>query len=814
MPSLPRFASIFCFCAFAPLSLSAQSFDDWIWYDSPVAPARIYDLKSGQDGALWMAGETKILRFDGNNWLGFDYTDAGISIAPYKSIYDFAFAPDGKIWCSVTSRVLELDPVANTWVLHDPLNGQPNSNAFDIDVHADGRVWWLAFPGFYSNEGGSWNTHHFNFPGVEIVGNNHRQLLIDDEQTSWFVTPSSICFDPPACFTPAGVIEYDGSDTIAHDGAGLGFPDASSIFMVRNKNGKPLLVINPNGGLTMAPKPVLLPFENGTWQAPVEVPFNFYVQAVCSNPQGDVWIAGQDDLIKALVVCRKADGSWQQFDLDPQKIENFTSVYADSTGNFWASGYVPEFVNGTIVYKGALGLLPSSAFKAQGRVFVDANNNGSADAGESGLPHNIVQVNPGPAYVMTNVMGDYTAALPGEGSYTSEAVVPQYCTQTLPAAGGQNFSVTNAAPVAAPIDFGIFPDYDATDVSATLTALNPARPGFTVCYRIDYQNEAPKTADGTVSCTFDSSLLFQSASVVPVSNVNNTLVFNFNGLEWMAAGSIEICFQMPVDAVLGNVLHAFGQIAPSTGTDLDLPDNGFAINQTVVGTFDPNIKEVLPKGVGDDGKIAPETPFLEYTVHFQNTGTDTAFTVILTDSVRTHLDITTFRMLAASHDYRLDLYDNRVLRWTFPDIKLPDSTTNEVRSHGFVKFRIGLNPGLPFGTVLENNADIYFDFNQPVRTNTVVNTISDISGVVLPANAAAPCEWNVAQAGNYLKISGLPVGSLAEIVVMDAQGKVACTGRMGEGTAALWTGNLPAGIYFVSLHGQNLCRETRRIFRN
>ena len=40
-----------------------------------------------------------------------------------------------------------------------------------------------------------------------------------------------------------------------------------------------------------------------------------------------------------------------------------------------------------------------------------------------------------------------------------------------------------------------------------------------------------------------------------------------------------------------------------------------------------------------------------------------------------------------------------------------------------------LKPGLAVGTVIKNTADIYFDYNQPVRTNTTVNTISTALGI-------------------------------------------------------------------------------------
>jgi hypothetical protein len=48
-----------------------------------------------------------------------------------------------------------------------------------------------------------------------------------------------------------------------------------------------------------------------------------------------------------------------------------------------------------------------------------------------------------------------------------------------------------------------------------------------------------------------------------------------------------------------------------------------------------------------------------------------------------------------------------------------DSFTNEPLSHGFVKFKIRLKEDVVIGDEIENTAFIYFDFNEPIQTNTV-----------------------------------------------------------------------------------------------
>jgi hypothetical protein len=65
----------------------------------------------------------------------------------------------------------------------------------------------------------------------------------------------------------------------------------------------------------------------------------------------------------------------------------------------------------------------------------------------------------------------------------------------------------------------------------------------------------------------------------------------------------------------------------------------------------------------------------------------------------------------------------RELVFTFENILLPDSTTNFEGSLGHVYFQVKPRAGLVPGTVIENTAAIYFDFNAPIITNTTFHTI-------------------------------------------------------------------------------------------
>src|SRR5678816_2131846 len=109
----------------------------------------------------------------------------------------------------------------------------------------------------------------------------------------------------------------------------------------------------------------------------------------------------------------------------------------------------------------------------------------------------------------------------------------------------------------------------------------------------------------------------------------------------------------------------------------------------VFGPQDPNDKQAFPSGVQAEHLIVPNRQ-VEYVVRFQNTGNDTAFHVVIRDTLDTDLNIFSISPGVASHPYTFKLYGPRIAEWKFPGIALPDSNINFDASQGFVTFTICL----------------------------------------------------------------------------------------------------------------------------
>jgi uncharacterized repeat protein (TIGR01451 family) len=220
----------------------------------------------------------------------------------------------------------------------------------------------------------------------------------------------------------------------------------------------------------------------------------------------------------------------------------------------------------------------------------------------------------------------------------------------------------------------------------------------------------------------------------------------------------------------------------------------------VTGSYDPNDKTGYPTGVTSEHFVYPNQQ-LQYVVRFQNTGTDTAFTVIVRDTLDTDLDIFSVVPGVASHDYHFYMHGPRVLEWTFYNILLPDSNVNEPESHGFLTFTVNQNSNLPNGTVINNEADIYFDFNAPVITNQTIHTVNEFIQYIVPVNIVSSDKSilklfpNPAENVVYAETGKLNKGTKLEIFNMSG-----CKMYSLPVTSEITTidiSHLPKGVYVV-----------------
>lgn len=397
-----------------------------------------------------------------------------------------------------------------------------------------------------------------------------------------------------------------------------------------------------------------------------------------------------------------------------------------------------------------------------GTSWYDVNGDCIHDPGEVGIPGSILSVEPGGHLILTHGDGDFLLALPS-GEYTLSQTDPTL----VPICPSPPVAFTiGTAPVALDLANGSTQELDLR-VWANSSA---ARPGFDHFLYARATNLSPQPSGPvTLTVIYDPALIYLNATPAPTSVVGNILTW-----EWPAFGSFEdqlvnAQFTLPPGVPLGTVLNS-SFTATNTLPEVDLTNNTVVEDRAVTGSYDPNDKTARTSSRSSEQfYFIGNDEYIDYTIRFQNTGTDTAFTVVITDTLSADYDMSSFQASVCSHPCTVDFKVGRVVEWTFADILLPDSNVNEAASHGLASFRIKLNEPVLAGTVVENTANIYFDFNEPVITEPsvlVAEFSTGIADIALPTLQLSPNP-----ATDQIILRGISDGSLSSIHVLAIDGR-------------------------------------------
>lgn len=238
----------------------------------------------------------------------------------------------------------------------------------------------------------------------------------------------------------------------------------------------------------------------------------------------------------------------------------------------------------------------------------------------------------------------------------------------------------------------------------------------------------------------------------------------------------------------------------------------------VIGSYDPNDKTAFPAGYSDEHFIDKDQQ-LEYLIRFQNTGTDTAFTVMIQDVLDPNLDITTFRPKAASHPYEVVILENDSIQFVFNDILLPDSSTNLIESNGYIRFTISPEPGIELGTVIKNQAAIFFDFNEPIITNEVFHTIGEDFVLLTDVTSLDRIQPEVINYPNptkgqwFLKVNNWTGQERLDLVLTDALGRIITREIVDDDGVNLDVSDYSSGVYFWKLESSRGIESSGRLIR-
>lgn len=375
--------------------------------------------------------------------------------------------------------------------------------------------------------------------------------------------------------------------------------------------------------------------------------------------------------------------------------------------------------------------------------------------------------------------------------------LPSYFDLTCPPSGVHDLGTQTTD--SAGLDFGFFPNDTIQDLYVDGWA-GVARPGQVHHIWLYAKNMGASVPNSSLTFTHDPNVTYVSASPLPSTYdpVTRTLT-------WIPLGILPLQHQqfivhtlVDTTMLMGDTLCHTTLLSPIAG-DVTPANNVDTLCRIVTTSYDPNDKQVEPMGDGRSGNVDISQEWFTFTVRFQNTGNDTAFYVRIRDTIDNDFILTSLDPLGASHPYTLTFTEDRGLQFAFDNILLPDSGTNPEGSQGFVRYRIRKKDGLGIGTTLTNKAAIYFDFNEPVITNTTINTLvqqtnTGISQPELPGLMVYP---NPAE--DRLTVNS-PDVQLTRIQLSDLHGRTLMQVGTPQPEVELDVAHLAPGLYLLQVY--------------
>ena len=450
----------------------------------------------------------------------------------------------------------------------------------------------------------------------------------------------------------------------------------------------------------------------------------------------------------------------------------------------------------------------SSLDKIKGHVFVDLNNNGIKEPNESYFSGLWVETVKGNQTLKSRTDADGLFVNEVDtGSYSTTVNLEKSYYNIHPAAKQSTFSAYNLKDS---FDFGLVPIPGKKDLKIKLFPVDNIRPGSTAQYKIVYTNDGTETLNNVVvNMVKFSKTTFLSSVPTQNSILNDTISWNIGTLSPLASSTISITLKAdpPPGISIGNSIKFSCSIEPLVNDETPL-DNRDTLVQVVGGSFDPNSKDDDLAGVFPFDQL--QTKSIDYTIQFQNTGTDTAFNIVIRDTLSAKLDSSSIQMISASHPYQLTIKEGNKLTWTFNDIKLLDSNHNEPASHGYITYSIKPKSNLVLGDTIKNTASIYFDFNLPEKTNTEI-TVLKLPPPPQPVVSGIASEYCSNQGVQKGKIINLPSANSGITVTAKLDGNPLSIAS--DSTFSFDVGTLSEGVHalliaFVNPGGSDSLLQT------
>jgi fimbrial isopeptide formation D2 family protein len=673
------------------LSLATVAQNEWYRIPNISSSLAIRNINIMQDGGLWLGTYNNgAMKLAGSNWITYDTSNSGISD---NDVREISKDSQGNFWMATWNKLSKYNPTAQTWQNYN-ISGVSLDILYSVEIDAQDRI-WVGTDGGANPEDGLYlqNTGAFYNAANSALDSNWITFLEKDRLGKIWAGGQSI-------------VKIDGTTLTGTTMESIGFPSTSSAMAIGFNSSNHIWVAAYGGGLG---------YYNGTT-------WTIYTPANSGLPETSLWSLTVDQNDNVWIGTEnsgvvKFDGvNWTIFNTSNSPITSnrIDALNCDSLNNIWIA---PTY-GGLLVYN------QNGPASVKGNVFYDLNSDNIRQTNEPFVKNAIVSTATGNYYGVSDSNGNYKTNILTAGSYTLSAhpernYVANVSPSTVPLSINESF-----VPLVQ--NFAVHLQSNINDVSVIVTPHSPPRLGFSSVYSVTVTNLGTTNAANTAVQFHADNILTIDAVTGNPSITNNLINWTIPSLGIDESITFEVTASVPNDILLMGT-YITTSASCTLSNDVDLSNNSITLPEIVVSSFDPNEKDVLPNGVGPAGNIPLDTQQLDYTVHFQNTGTYEAWRVIVSDEISPNLDLNTLKTVASSDAYTVAISRDRKVTWTFNSINLPYASQDELGSQGFVRFTIKPKQGAVYGDVITNKANIYFDYNPPIITNQTTNTFFDFS---------------------------------------------------------------------------------------
>jgi len=649
--------------------------DSYTSYNTEIFPlgTNYYnDIIADCENNIWLSGRGVLTKFDGENWKNFTDAQTGFNGTPREAVID---PTNCDIWFSFYSSGL-----GNTDL------GRYNGSDFEV----------------FSLEVGSANSVDVSDNGIVYIGTNQNGLGQYINDTWEYFNEENA---PINNYVFSVKVQSDETVWVASYGAGIARKKGTE-WTVFDSSNSPVedyttrIIFDNNENVWVRSGAGLAKYDGTSWET-----FSFGlppsgVNFIVEDHIGNYWIGTQ---VGALY--------WNGFDLIKFDVTN-SNIGSNSTRDIHI-----DPTNGDVWFLHDTGVSVLRDFHSKnsinGIVFFDADQDGIFDSNEDvRLPNQKITLLPDSSIAITNNSGAY-------GFYPKDTTDYQLTYHPnlpyIPTSSTIIDTFFDGTVSIEDMNFGVWAEVIPSDIAIDIT-LSPLICDNQANVWITFKNEGFVNASGEIVLKFDENFTFVDAHPEVVTIENKEITWSFSDLKFMQSRTYKVILSVPGVESLSEEYSFTSEIITDT------KKQSATATGEILCSYDPNDKIATPMGESSLNYSLIDTP-IQYTVRFQNLGNYLAKDVVISDTIDSYLDISTFEVISASHEMNTTIDQSREVTFRFENIDLPPEEQDTLGSQGYVKYQISPLEGIPNSTIVKNTAAIYFDFNPAIITNTTENTL-------------------------------------------------------------------------------------------